>query len=116
VAKVKDFGYSSIMVNEGHSVLMPKTVPWNAPEHHHRGFSPQDAKRMDIYSFGLLCLWILFEPGIRNQVRAAKENAGLAQSSVDTVMKHWLESATRETGLLTTLADLVQTAPGLSMG
>jgi len=39
---------------------MPKTPPWEAPEWHHRGFTIAAAKKADYYSFGLLCVWILF--------------------------------------------------------
>lgn len=40
---------------------MPKSAPWNAPEYHHRGFRPHEAMKMDVYSFGMLCLWLLFK-------------------------------------------------------
>lgn len=39
---------------------MPKTSPWEAPEWHERGFTIAAAKKADFYSFGLLCIWILF--------------------------------------------------------
>ena len=39
---------------------MPKSRPWNAPEHHFEGFEADEAKRTDTYSFGMLCLWVLF--------------------------------------------------------
>lgn len=37
--------------------------PWNAPEHNRRRkmWTPLEAKTMDYYSFGMLCLWVLFE-------------------------------------------------------
>ena len=38
---------------------MPKSLHWVAPEWHHRGFSLLQAKKMDVYSLGLLVLWIL---------------------------------------------------------
>ena len=42
---------------------MPDIRPWNAPEHHDRSFRPEKAKQMDVYSFGLLCFWLLFKAG-----------------------------------------------------
>ena len=42
---------------------MPHIGPWNAPEHHDRSFRPEQAKRMDVYSFGLLCFWLVFQAG-----------------------------------------------------
>ena len=42
---------------------MPEIEPWNAPEWHDRSFKPEQAKRMDVYSFGLLCFWLIFKAG-----------------------------------------------------
>ena len=41
-------------------VILPKSRPWNAPEHHFGEFNAQEAKKTDVYSFGMLCLWFLF--------------------------------------------------------
>jgi serine/threonine protein kinase len=60
VARVADFGYSTQFATDN-PLYMPKSWPWNAPEHHHRGFKPSEAVKMDIYSFGMLCLWFLFK-------------------------------------------------------
>ena len=59
--KVADFGYSTLTVGESGKVLLPKSEPWNAPEHRFWGFEVREAKKMDVYSFGMLCLWLLFE-------------------------------------------------------
>ena len=58
--KVADFGYSTLSAGESRKVFLPKSRPWNAPEHHFEGFIAQEAKKTDVYSFGLLCLWLLF--------------------------------------------------------
>ena len=58
--KVADFGHSSLTVGESGKVFLPKSKPWNAPEHHFGEFTAQEAKKTDIYSFGMLCLWLLF--------------------------------------------------------
>ena len=58
--KVADFGYSTLTMNKSEKVLLPKSRPWNAPEHHFGEFKVQEAKKTDVYSFGMLCLWILF--------------------------------------------------------
>jgi serine/threonine protein kinase len=60
IAKVADFGYSTVGTENG-LVYLPKSVPWNAPEHHGRDFTFQRAIKTDTYSFGLVCLRILFE-------------------------------------------------------
>ena len=58
--KVADFGYSTLTVGESGKVLLPKSRPWNAPEHHFGEFKTDEAKKTDVYSFGMLCLWVLF--------------------------------------------------------
>jgi serine/threonine protein kinase len=58
--KVADFGFSSFEAVNGNAVKVARTIPWEAPEWHSRHFSLENAKKLDIYSFGLLCLWILF--------------------------------------------------------
>ena len=63
--KVADFGYSTLTVGESGMVFLPKSRPWNAPEHHFGGFIAQEAKKTDVYSFGMLCLWLLFGTAYR---------------------------------------------------
>jgi len=58
--KVTDFGYSTFTIDEEGSVLLPKSRPWNAPEHHFGEFTISEAKKTDVYSFGMLCIWVLF--------------------------------------------------------
>lgn len=60
IAKVVDFGYSTQSVRDDELITMPASWPWSAPEYHHRGFTPSQAAKMDVYSFGMLCLWLLF--------------------------------------------------------
>lgn len=60
-AKVADFGFSTHFRGARDPIQMPTSVPWNAPEHHDRAFYPQTAKAVDVYSFGMLCLWVLFD-------------------------------------------------------
>lgn len=60
IAKVADFGFSTHFQGEQDLVQIPESKPWNAPERHNRHFHPQNAKAMDVYSFSMLCLWLLF--------------------------------------------------------
>lgn len=61
VAKVIDFGYSTLFTTNSDQITMPDSGLWTAPERHHRGgFPPTQAKKMDAYSFGMVCLWLLF--------------------------------------------------------
>lgn len=61
-AKLADFGYAGWAISNTNRTLVypPKSWPWNAPEHHYRGFTVFTAQKMDVYSFGLLVLWVLF--------------------------------------------------------
>ena len=59
IAKLADFGCSVLGTSRDQLVRLPKSEPWFAPEYHHRDFKLYMARRMDIYSFGMLCLWIL---------------------------------------------------------
>ena len=57
-AKVADFGYSTLaLIDE--TIALPRSKPWSAPEWHHRGFTFDQARKQDLYSFALLCLWLL---------------------------------------------------------
>jgi serine/threonine protein kinase len=60
VPKVADFGFSCLGAKDTDVIKMPKTPPWEAPEWHDRGFTISAAKKADFYSFGLLCVWTLF--------------------------------------------------------
>ncbi|KAF2821916.1 kinase-like protein [Ophiobolus disseminans] len=59
VAKVNDFGFTTRFRDERDSKAMPGSPIWRAPEWHDRSFSAAAAKKMDIFSWGLLCLSIL---------------------------------------------------------
>jgi serine/threonine protein kinase len=61
-AKVADFGFSTHFHSELEDLIqMPESIPWTAPEYHRRRFTSQSAQAMDMYSFGMLCLWLLFD-------------------------------------------------------
>lgn len=60
IPKLADFGYSTPFIPHPDQVIrMPISKPWTAPEYHDRGFERSEVFRMDVYSFGMICLWIL---------------------------------------------------------
>ncbi|KAF4625851.1 hypothetical protein G7Y89_g12313 [Cudoniella acicularis] len=64
-AKLSDFGYSrwidsDFSENTTPFVFLPKSRPWNSPEHHHREFEFSAATKTDAFSFGVFTLWLLF--------------------------------------------------------
>jgi serine/threonine protein kinase len=64
-AKIIDFGYSTRYEDDDEYILMPRSRPWNAPEHCFK-CKPVEARKMDLYSFGMLCLWVMFEKHLSN--------------------------------------------------
>ena len=59
-ARIGDLGHSIRLLNDDETELMPQSLPWQAPEWHHRGFTFAEMMKMEVYSFGLICLWVLF--------------------------------------------------------
>lgn len=60
IPRMIDFGYSTSYMN---AIKMPLTPPWNAPEHYrlNKTWTSLEAQKIDCFSFGMLCLWLLFE-------------------------------------------------------
>jgi len=57
-----DFSFSHAgAAAKGRAVLLPCSPPWEAPEYR-RGasYQIQDAKQADVFSAGLVCLWLFF--------------------------------------------------------
>lgn len=89
VGQLTDFGYCSWFRSNDDLVKLPRSEPWHAPEHHHRAMPASQAKKMDVYSFGMLCLWLLFyndpEYPSRNfdiDVKNEKSRLDVAQSLI----------------------------------
>lgn len=61
-AKVADFGYSRAYLSSEDRLAVARTIPWCAPEIAERsdGYLSHEAKLTDVYSFGMLCLWMIF--------------------------------------------------------
>lgn len=69
VARVADFGFSTVGLESDIQVAV--STPWVAPEVGNRdGYTLEQAKQTDIYSFGMLCLWVLFKEWIDEMARA----------------------------------------------
>ncbi|XWX01596.1 hypothetical protein V2A60_009624 [Cordyceps javanica] len=63
-ARVIDFGFSTRYADEDQLLTLPRSEPWNAPENngHVDSWTPRRAVKADLYCFGVLCFWLLFEP------------------------------------------------------
>lgn len=112
VAKVADFGYSTLAARDDDLIEMPKSEPWNAPEHHHRGFKLSKAIAMDTYSFGMLCLWLLFGEtkdyptnGVLEQYKSEDKLPALAHKCVMTAAGLNPEQKSNLNGLFSSTLD-----------
>lgn len=62
MAKVIDFGFISWSSDAKDRVTLPRSWPWYAPEcDEYPQLTPLEGQKADVYSFGMLCLWFLFE-------------------------------------------------------
>ncbi|KAA8903441.1 kinase-like domain-containing protein [Sphaerosporella brunnea] len=111
--KVADFGYSTLTAGEAGTVVLPRSRPWNAPEHHFGDLKASEAKSMDVYSFGMLCLWILLGSRQSETLEGTPEFVsfdvphGRNQRTV-------LEESKVNDGMGDLVIKLLQTVPGLS--
>ncbi|ETS86985.1 hypothetical protein PFICI_00813 [Pestalotiopsis fici W106-1] len=62
IPKVADFGYSSPPAHQEVPIQLPRSWPWNAPElDEYPSFTPAQATTADVFSYGVLCFWFIFE-------------------------------------------------------
>lgn len=69
IPQVANFGHSNIYTNSNTTVEVTRTAPWHAPEAgtQRREYTHLDAIRADIFSFGMLSLWVLFRDEVAKQ-------------------------------------------------
>lgn len=94
IARVADFGYSTQWALPNDLVQMPRSRPWDAPEWHHRGFTPVQAMKMDAYSFGMVVLWLLGYAALKDAdhtfgrvLHTATEAADLARPLTESTLQ-----------------------------
>lgn len=110
--KITDLGHSSFG-DVDDEVRLPKSEPWEAPEYHDRWWPLEDGKRMDVYSFGLLMLWLLFRNesfpthnSVETKLRDAFDHGTDAGKT--------LQLSKRSGALLTYASQLVSSIPNIS--
>lgn len=76
-ARVIDFGYSTRHADDTNPIMMAISKPWNAPEHNRldKEWTSSEARKLDYFSFGMLCLWILFEKDLSVPTPSFREAA-----------------------------------------
>lgn len=108
VAKVSDLGYSVHLDCDDTLIKMPLSKPWHAPEWHHRVYRFPEIVKMDLYSYGMVCLWLLFgqeclDSGINFDISSPSACRDL-------------EKLKSEDRLLSLATDLADHSAGLSRG
>lgn len=78
-AKITDFGLSTRDTRENHPVFVAGTPLWTAPELNGHYFTVSQAKKMDIFSYGLLLFWTLFEKYFSGEVPLPEESRQTVQ-------------------------------------
>jgi serine/threonine protein kinase len=61
VPKLTDFESSCLWGAEDDHLTVRRSIPWQAPEWHDRYFEVKQAKLLDVYSYGLVCFFTLFQ-------------------------------------------------------
>ncbi|GAB1317155.1 Tetratricopeptide-like helical [Madurella fahalii] len=84
---VADFGFSSFATSCDELVRVSRSQPWEAPEWHTGECTLYNAKKMDVYSFGLLCFWLFFKGETLTEL-------GLPSATVDSAFLQSNPSAT----------------------
>ena len=92
MARVTDFGYSTLFSTDDDPILMPNSGVWTAPEQHHRGFLPRQARKMDAYSYGMLCLWLLFYNKSWNRDRDFRKDLEYLPTNLSYHASEWLRA------------------------
>ena len=77
-----DFGWSFLLHESDRNLIYPaKSSPWNAPEYHHRGFTIEQTQKQDVFSFGMLCFWVMFHAEISAKARDSLNGKGYSNSA-----------------------------------
>lgn len=74
-AKLIDFGYSALSGGLNKRFTLQMSRPWNPPEHDRpqRLWDVFEARNIDFFSFGMLCVWVLFEVSLAELAKISKD-------------------------------------------
>ncbi|KAH8723428.1 hypothetical protein GQ44DRAFT_656653 [Phaeosphaeriaceae sp. PMI808] len=114
-ARVTDFGYSTRFACEEDLVSVPKSWPWHAPEHDRDRFRPSQARKMDFFSYGMLCTWVLFEKYLSG-IMPLPQGAHWAKQDLKNqrdLSKHIIDGLMRDDELIPLVKQLIVTENGI---
>lgn len=119
-AKVADFGVSTWSAHDDYRITLPESWPWYAPEiYEYPEFSPQQAVKADVFSFGMLCLWFMFEKYLSGVLPLPEGAAQLTRSSYTYKSEdrsfHFLADLKKEDSLTQLASQLVTVETGLDV-
>lgn len=112
-ARISDFAYSTLYARSEDEIAMPMSEFWHAPEQdrEERLWTSSDAKKMDIFSFGMLSLWFLAGSSLVGVVRRFCELVELQfapqDSSPEEMLKDLLGLIWESEGLLPEFVDVL---------
>jgi serine/threonine protein kinase len=89
VAKLADFGYSAHFKGS-EFIRLAESRPFNAPEYQHGGFQFDGARKRDIFSLGMSCLWILFHDVLQETVGSANQFHVISRDTLQDPWKYGL--------------------------
>ncbi|KAF8534369.1 hypothetical protein BDD12DRAFT_896064 [Trichophaea hybrida] len=116
--KVADFGYSTLAAGVAGNVFLPRSRPWNAPEYRFSAFTVPEAKKTDVYSFGLLCFWVLFGNRLSDVTTLNISEGNTEQLSFEILSEHHgptlLESLKTQDKMVAIADELTESMPDLS--
>ncbi|KAJ3576582.1 hypothetical protein NPX13_g3648 [Xylaria arbuscula] len=114
IVKLSDFGFSALASSELFDLA--GTYPWRAPEINALDRAThQQAKLTDLYSFGMLCLWVLFRNKLA-EMGEVMEPPGLVRRSSSLVFSNLSSALSRlSTGQSGTIAPTVSDLENLKL-
>ncbi|KAH8159551.1 hypothetical protein CIB48_g8708 [Xylaria polymorpha] len=87
-AKVVDFGFSTSYDGDNSLIMLGGTQLWRAPEAtDYPHFTPDQAMKTDVFSFGMLCLWFMFEKHLSG-ILPLPQTLQMDRGSWDDEVKH----------------------------
>jgi serine/threonine protein kinase len=112
VAKVADFGFATVASRNKVDVAI--STPWVAPEVGSRddGHTLEQAKKTDVYSFGMLCLWLIFREKLEHMESAIRKPGKKYEVASDIeILEKWNVADTSTNAVQHSALDFVKHLP-----
>lgn len=73
MARVSDVGFARVGLSLEEELHVPQSRPWTDPEWHRRTWPVTAVQAMDIYSYGMVCLWLLLNDKVPASISGSGE-------------------------------------------